>query len=128
MKVTLYKVLAIKKAIKTFDMLSIPDIDETDYDSIASVFIVGLSEDPSAFNELISTLADEGKDWSENLREAVDILKDFFIESPNVIKILIHQLKIVNETLKDAVLQMMQQGMEDQEQIAEVQEKEQMKI
>lgn len=111
MKVTLPKILAVKQALEALNLMSIPVIEENDIDSVISVFIVGLSDRPSDFDALITTISGERKMWSEEIEEAKQVMRDFFLATPGELSVLINQLKSVSSTLENAVMKMMQEQM-----------------
>jgi len=109
MTVSLYKILAIKKALESLNIMAIPNVEDGDIDSVVSMFIVGLAEDSEAFNTLLNTITGDAKDWANEYTSAIDALKSFFGLIPGELNILMNQLKSVSSTLQDVVTNMMNQ-------------------
>jgi len=123
MKVSLYKILAVKSALESLNLMAIPETEENDIESLIAIIIVGLADRPDQFNTFISTIADETKMWSEDIDSSVAIMKDFFSLIPHQLNVLMNQLKSVSSTLENAVMKMMREEMA-LDQILESQEKE----
>jgi len=111
MTVSLYKILAIKQALESLNLLAIPVIEENDTQGVVSMIIVGLADRPDEFNNLLKTISGEAKAWDDNLKEAEQVLLDFFALIPAELSVLINQLKSVSSTLENAVTQMMREEM-----------------
>ena len=111
MTVSLYKILAIKQALESLNLLAIPVIEENDTQGVVSMIIVGLADRPDDFNNLLKTISGEAKAWDDNLKEAEQVLLDFFALIPAELSVLINQLKSVSSTLENAVTQMMREEM-----------------
>lgn len=75
------------------------------------MIIVGLADRPDDFNNLLKTISGEAKAWDDNLKEAEQVLLDFFALIPAELSVLINQLKSVSSTLENAVTQMMREEM-----------------
>lgn len=114
MTVSLYKILAIKQAMESLNLVSIPVIDEKDIESVISLFIVGLADREEDFNKLLNTISGESRLWSEDITESHKVLYDFFTLIPRELSVLINQLKSVSSTLENAVMKMMQEEMNTQ--------------
>ena len=114
MTVSLYKILAIKQAMESLNLVSIPVVDEKDIESVISLFIVGLADREEDFNKLLNTISGESKLWSEDMIESSKVLYDFFTLIPRELSVLINQLKSVSSTLENAVMKMMQEEMNTQ--------------
>lgn len=115
MKVSLQKVLAVKVALESLNLLSIPVIDEKDIDAVISLFMVGLADRPDDFNALLNAISEEAKFWDEDLEEAQKVLADFFALIPRELSVLIEQLKSVSNTLENAVTQMMREELQTED-------------
>ena len=111
MTVSLYKILAIKQALESLNLLVIPVIEDNDTQRVVSMIIVGLADRPDEFNNLLKTISGEAKAWDDNLKEAEQVLLDFFALIPAELSVLINQLKSVSSTLENAVTQMMREEM-----------------
>lgn len=111
MKVSLYKILAVKTALESLNLLAIPDVNENDIESIVGIFVVGLSDRPDEFNNLINIISDEQYEWSDDLIKAQKVLKDFFTLIPKELSVLVTQLKSVSSTLENVVTKMMKEEM-----------------
>jgi len=111
MTVSLYKILAIKQALESLNLLAIPVIEDNDTQGVVSMIIVGLADRPDDFNNLLKTISGEAKAWDDNLKEAEQVLIDFFALIPAELSVLINQLKSVSSTLENAVTQMMREEM-----------------
>ncbi|HPJ87262.1 MAG TPA: hypothetical protein PLU55_04060, partial [Candidatus Pacearchaeota archaeon] len=111
MTVSLYKILAIKQALESLNLLAIPVIEDNDTQGVVSMIIVGLADRPDDFNNLLKTISGEAKAWDDNLKEAEQVLLDFFALIPAELSVLINQLKSVSSTLENAVTQMMREEM-----------------
>ena len=111
MTVSLYKILAIKQALESLNLLAIPVIEDNDTQRVVSMIIVGLADRPDDFNNLLKTISGEAKAWDDNLKEAEQVLLDFFALIPAELSVLINQLKSVSSTLENAVTQMMREEM-----------------
>ncbi|OQC53963.1 MAG: hypothetical protein BWX53_00478 [Parcubacteria group bacterium ADurb.Bin016] len=111
MTVSLYKILAIKQALESLNLLAIPVIEDNDTQRVVSMIIVGLADRPDEFNNLLKTISGEAKAWDDNLKEAEQVLLDFFALIPAELSVLINQLKSVSSTLENAVTQMMREEM-----------------
>jgi hypothetical protein len=111
MTVSLYKILAIKQALESLNLLAIPVIEDNDTQGVVSMIIVGLADRPDEFNNLLKTISGEAKAWDDNLKEAEQVLLDFFALIPAELSVLINQLKSVSSTLENAVTQMMREEM-----------------
>lgn len=111
MTVSLYKILAIKQALESLCLLAIPVIEDNDTQRVVSMIIVGLADRPDEFNNLLKTISGEAKAWDDNLKEAEQVLLDFFALIPAELSVLINQLKSVSSTLENAVTQMMREEM-----------------
>lgn len=112
MKVSLHKVLAVKVALESLNLLSIPVIEDGDIDAVISLFLVGLADRPEDFNALLNAVSGEAKFWDEDLEEAQKVLADFFALIPRELSVLIEQLKSVSNTLENAVTQMMREELQ----------------
>lgn len=115
MKVSLQKVLAVKVALESLNLLSIPVIDEKDIDAVISLFMVGLADRPDDFNALLNAISEEAKFWDEDLEEAQKVLADFFAIIPRELSVLIEQLRSVSNTLENAVTQMMREELQTED-------------
>ena len=115
MKVSLQKVLAVKVALESLNLLSIPVIDEKDIDAVISLFMVGLADRPDDFNALLNAISEEAKFWDEDLEEAQKVLADFFALIPRELSVLIEQLRSVSNTLENAVTQMMREELQTED-------------
>lgn len=122
MKVSLYKILAVKNSLESLNLMAIPEMKDDDIESMISIIIVGLSDRPDDFNNLISTISEEKKIWAEDIMGAIGVLRDFFTLIPGQLNVLISQLRSVSNTLENAVMKMMKEEMI--EQIAENPDKE----
>jgi len=111
MTVSLYKILAIKQALESLNLLAIPVIEDNDTQGVVSMIIVGLADRPDDFNNLLKTISGEAKAWDDNLKEAEQVLLDFFALIPAELSVLINQLKSVSSTLENVVTQMMREDM-----------------
>jgi len=111
MTVSLYKILAIKQALESLNLMAIPVIEDNDTQRVVSMIIVGLADRPDEFNNLLKTISGEAKAWDDNLKEAEQVLLDFFALIPAELSVLINQLKSVSSTLENAVTQMMREEM-----------------
>ena len=111
MTVSLYKILAIKQALESLNLFAIPVIEDNDTQRVVSMIIVGLADRPDEFNNLLKTISGEAKAWDDNLKEAEQVLLDFFALIPAELSVLINQLKSVSSTLENAVTQMMREDM-----------------
>ena len=111
MTVSLYKILAIKQALESLNLLAIPVIEDNDTQRVVSMIIVGLADRPDDFNNLLKTISGEAKAWDDNLKEAEQVLLDFFALIPAELSVLINQLKSVSSTLENVVTQMMREDM-----------------
>lgn len=111
MTVSLYKILAIKQALESLCLLAIPVIEDNDTQRVVSMIIVGLADRPDEFNNLLKTISGEAKAWDDNLKEAEQVLLDFFALIPAELSVLINQLKSVSSTLENVVTQMMREDM-----------------
>ena len=111
MTVSLYKILAIKQALESLNLLAIPVIEDNDTQRVVSMIIVGLADRPDEFNNLLKTISGEAKAWDDNLKEAEQVLLDFFALIPAELSVLITQLKSVSSTLENVVTQMMREDM-----------------
>lgn len=115
MKVSLHKVLAVKVALESLNLLSIPVIEDGDIDAVISLFLVGLADRPEDFNALLNAVSGEAKFWDEDLEEAQKVLADFFALIPRELSVLIEQLKSVSNTLENAVTQMMREELQTED-------------
>jgi len=111
MTVSLYKILAIKQALESLNLFAIPVIEDNDTQRVVSMIIVGLADRPDEFNNLLKTISGEAKAWDDNLKEAEQVLLDFFALIPAELSVLINQLKSVSSTLENVVTQMMREDM-----------------
>lgn len=111
MTVSLYKILAIKQALEALNLMAIPVIEDNDTQRVVSMIIVGLADRPDEFNNLLKTISGEAKAWDDNLKEAEQVLLDFFALIPAELSVLINQLKSVSSTLENVVTQMMREDM-----------------
>mgnify|MGYP001009185467 FL=1 len=111
MTVSLYKILAIKQALESLNLMAIPVIEDNDTQRVVSMIIVGLADRPDEFNNLLKTISGEAKAWDDNLKEAEQVLLDFFALIPAELSVLINQLKSVSSTLENVVTQMMREDM-----------------
>lgn len=111
MTVSLYKILAIKQALESLNLLAIPVIEDNDTQRVVSMIIVGLADRPDEFNNLLKTISGEAKAWDDNLKEAEQVLLDFFALIPAELSVLINQWKSVSSTLENVVTQMMREEM-----------------
>ena len=111
MTVSLYKILAIKQALESLNLMAIPVIEDNDTQRVVSMIIVGLADRPDEFNNLLKTSTGEAKAWDDNLKEAEQVLLDFFALIPAELSVLINQLKSVSSTLENVVTQMMREDM-----------------
>lgn len=111
MTVSLYKILAIKQALEALNLFAIPVIEDNDTQGVVSMIVVGLADRPDEFNNLLKTISGEAKAWDDNLKEAEQVLLDFFALIPAELSVLINQLKSVSSTLENVVTQMMREEM-----------------
>lgn len=111
MTVSLYKILAIKQALESLNLFAIPVIEDNDTQGVVSMIIVGLADRPDEFNNLLKTISGEAKAWDDNLKEAEQVLLDFFALIPAELSVIINQLKSVSSTLENVVTQMMREEM-----------------
>ena len=118
MKVSLYKILEVKQALESLDLLAIPVVEDNDIDLLVSMIIVGLADRTDKFDELLTAISDEPKLWSENLEEAKEVLHNFFTLIPSELSVLINQLRSVSSTLENVVTQMMRSEMSPEENMA----------
>jgi len=117
MKITPYKLLEIKKAMEKFDVFAIPVIDSKDLDSFISVFLTCATINQDDYNDMMSILLEEKKDWfNVELIEQIKALKDFFSLMPTELGVLIHQLNSISKMQLEMVGQMTKEMMKVAEQ------------
>ena len=117
MKITPYKLLEIKKAMEKFDVFAIPVIDSKDLDSFISVFLTCATTNQDDYNDMMSILLEEKKDWfNVELIEQIKALKDFFSLMPTELGVLIHQLNSISKMQLEMVGQMTKEMMKVAEQ------------
>jgi hypothetical protein len=124
MKISLYKILAVKEALESLNLVSIPVLQDDDIDAAISLFIVGLADREDDFNKLLNTITGENKLWSEDMKASKEALHDFFTLIPQELSVLMNQLRSVSSTLENAVMKTMMEEMNIQNNV-ENQEKEQ---
>jgi len=122
MKVTLYKILAIRNAFEKLQILAIPmEDDDIEIQKIIALLIVGLADRKDDFNALINSISDEAKEWDNNLDDAIKVLSDFFALIPAELNVLMKQLTYADSMLKELVGQSLKEE-QQKELIADLQE------